>query len=97
MNYSGNLIDKDGNKYFTEVSNFYIEDNNKDILNTFTRFAVLNFGTNIELAGIIIPKYSKGLLITHNSNDASLIAIDYNGNLYTVFRNSNNWENGRKL
>ncbi len=97
MKKVGNFRDIDGNEYYSETVNFYIDNNNKDILNTFIRFAVISFGEDIEMGNITIPLYSKGLLIASNSNDASLIAVDYNGNLYVTFRNGRTWGNGRKL
>lgn len=97
MKYVGNFRDINGNEYFSEAPNFIITEDNKNILNSFKRLAVLNFDANIEIGGIIIPNYSKGLLITHNSNDASLIAIDYNGNTYIGFRNNNTWQNMNKI
>lgn len=97
MNYVGKLVDEEGNIFYPETISFYIDNNNKDVLNTFTKTVNLSFGANIEIAGITIPLYSKGLLIAPNSTDASLIAIDYNGYLYTAFRNGTNWVNGRKI
>lgn len=97
MNYVGKLEDEDGNVFYPETIALYITSNNKNVLNTFKKFSVLLFSENIEIGGIEIPKYSKGLLITQNFDDASLIAIDYNGYLYTAFRNGTNWVNGRKI
>lgn len=59
-------------------------------------FMPLVFGDNITLGDITIPLYSKGMLMTYNSNDAAVIAVSSTGVLYTVFRNNVRWQNGKK-
>ena len=59
-------------------------------------FMLLNFSENVTLGDITIPIYSKGMLMTYNSPDAAVIAVDMHGILYTVFRNGVKWQNGKE-
>lgn len=58
----------------------------------------INGGQSITIGGITIPGYSKGVIVASSDNgDATVYAVDTNGNLYTVYKNGNNWVNGSKL
>ncbi len=96
MNYSGYLTDKDGNKYCPNWFGLYLTSENVNVLNNMKGFMPLVFGDNITLGDITIPLYSKGMLMTYNSNDAAVIAVSSTGVLYTVFRNNVRWQNGKK-
>lgn len=96
MNYSGYLTDKDGNKYCSNWFGLYLTSENVNVLNNMKGFMPLVFGDNITLGDITIPLYSRGMLMTYNSNDAAVIAVSSTGVLYTVFRNNITWQNGKK-
>lgn len=53
-------------------------------------------GAGITVGDITIPTYAKGHIVStgQGGQDAALYAIDYNGNLYTAFRNGTSWGNG---
>ena len=53
----------------------------------------IQFSANVTVGGVIIPRYSKGVLVA-TSSDAALYAIDSQGNLYTAFRSDGTWVNG---
>lgn len=96
MNYSGYLTDKDGNKYCSNWFGLPLTTENINVLNNMKGFMPLVFIENITLGDITIPIYSKGMLMTYNSNDAAVIAVSSTGILYTVFRNNVTWRNGKE-
>ena len=51
------------------------------------------------IGSVIIPTYSKGFIVStgQGGNDATLYAIDSQGNVYIAFRNGTNWQSARKL
>ena len=59
-----------------QVRGIYISSANLDTLKSYKYSTPVVFGGNVELNGITIPMYAKGMLFASNSNDASLIAID---------------------
>lgn len=60
------------------------------------------FGVNVKRLDLnetfSIPEYSRCIFINYGgSADGAILAIASNGDLYTAFRNSRKWVNGRKL
>ena len=50
-----------------------------------------NIGTPFSILGIEFPKYAKGVMVTNNSDDASLIVVDNEGRARVAFRNNGEW------
>lgn len=62
-----------------------------------TPFSV-NGGGSLSVGGITIPGYSKGIIVgSANNSDATLYAIDTEGNIYTAYKNVSTWQNGQKI
>lgn len=66
-----------------------------DIATSLNRF--VSFGTAINMAGITIPQYAKGVLVSQGGADATIYAISLEGKIYTAFRNNGTWVNGKCL
>ena len=56
----------------------------------------IGFTANVNVGGISIPRYSKGVFVATSTSDATLYAIDGGGVLYTSFRNNGTWQNTNK-
>lgn len=83
----------DNNNFIKTLVIFTVNDLNK--LSNAETFGI-TFGDNIDLGGIIIPKYSKGIMITSGVG-ATVMALDSNKNLYVSFRNTGNAYYTRKI
>jgi hypothetical protein len=70
-------------EYFTTVTSW-------------TKSCFLHLTANATIDNVTIPIYSKGVLSTNGSNDATLYAIDTTGTLYSAFRNNGSWSRARK-
>lgn len=87
---------KETSDFVKSTKGIYVDNTSKNKLNTSKYFLPLSFGISFEIGSVMIPQYSKGMLMTYNSGDAALIAIDPRGNLYTAFRNGTTWQYGKK-
>lgn len=87
---------KETSNFVKSTKGIYVDNTTKNKLNTSQYSLPLSFGISVEIGSVTIPQYSKGMLMTYNSSDAALIAIDSRGNLYTAFRNGTTWQYGKK-
>lgn len=87
---------KETSNFVKSTKGIYVDNTTKNKLNTSQYSLPLSFGISVEIGSVTIPQYSKGMLMTYNSSDAALIAIDFRGNLYTAFRNGTTWHYGKK-
>lgn len=55
------------------------------------------FLANVNVGEITIPRYSRGVIVSSASSDATLYAIDASGNLYVSYRNSGIWTNTKNI